>query len=292
MVGTTAALIGMGLMAGGSAAASIVSSSKQSGAAKEAAKTQEESTKYAADLQKQASDAALAFQRDVWNQQQSNQQPWINAGTWSLENLQRLLGPGGELAAGYGRQFEAPTGLTMENDPGYQQRLALGQQAIERSAAARGGALGGGALRSLMRYGQDFGSNEYQNVWNRARGAFDTNYNIWANDQGNKFNRMAALAGVGQQAVNTLGSQGSQAAGNVSNIYANMGNSLANLATQGGNARASGYVGSANAWGSGLNNISNNLMNLGMLGLLYGSGGGGGNGLSPIRINNAGLVTP
>lgn len=64
--------------------------------------------------------------------------------------------------------FTAPSGLTMENDPGFKARMAMGQEAIEGSAAARGGILSGGTLKALAQYGQDYGSNEYGNVFNRA----------------------------------------------------------------------------------------------------------------------------
>lgn len=50
-----------------------------------------------------------------------------------------------------------------EQDPGYQFRLQQGEQAINRSAAAHGGRLGGATLKALSDYGQQTASQEFQN---------------------------------------------------------------------------------------------------------------------------------
>jgi hypothetical protein len=52
-------------------------------------------------------------------------------------------------------------------DPGYGFRFAEGMKGLERSAAARGGLLSGATLKGITRYGQDMGSQEYQNAFNR-----------------------------------------------------------------------------------------------------------------------------
>ena len=80
------------------------------------------------------------------------------------------------------RAFEAPDALTLQNDPGYQARLGLGQQALERSAAARGTLLTGGTLKDLNQFAQDYGSNEFQNVYNRAQQTYGTQYGQAAAD--------------------------------------------------------------------------------------------------------------
>src|SRR5262245_6737569 len=75
------------------------------------------------------------------------------------------------------KPFEAPTGLDYMNDPGYQERLRLGTDALQRSAAAKGTLLTGGTLKDLSDYAQQFASNEYQNVYNRAFQGHQQNYN-------------------------------------------------------------------------------------------------------------------
>jgi len=176
----------------------------------------------------------------------------------------------GSLMQGYGQTFQAPTDITMQNDPGYQARLQLGTDALQKSAAARGSVLTGGTAKALDSYAQDYASNEYGNVYNRALTGFQTGYNQYNNDQTNQYNRLAALAGIGQQTASQLGSAGQAASNNVSsnllNTANNMGNSYQNAAA----ANASGTVGSANAWSGALGQSTNNLQQLMLLGQLQG----------------------
>lgn len=58
-----------------------------------------------------------------------------------------------------------PNAIT--SDPSYQFRRSQGQEALENSAAARGGALSGNALRAISDYGQESASQEYGNEFNR-----------------------------------------------------------------------------------------------------------------------------
>jgi hypothetical protein len=120
-------------------------------------------------------------------------------------------------------------------DPGYQFRLSEGLKALDRQAAARGGLISGSALKASMRYGQDMGSQEYGNAFNR--------YQI---ERTNTLNPYQAMAGQGQSVANQLSNAGQN--------YANQ----AGEAYQGAaNARASGYVGQANAISGTIGNLSN-----------------------------------
>ena len=151
--------------------------------------------------------------------------------------------------------FQAPTGATEQNDPGYQFRLQQGQTALENSAAARGGALSGDAGRALTQYGQDYASNEYQNVYNRALQQYQQSYNIFQNNQANKFNRYATLAGLGQTSAGQLGQFGQAAANNVGNINLTSGAQIGQQYNNAAAATASGYVGAANAGTNAIGNI-------------------------------------
>ena len=73
-------------------------------------------------------------------------------------------------------QFQAPDAQAILNDPGYQFRLQQGQDALERSAAARGTLNTGGTLQGVMDYGQNLASQEYQNAYNRALGEYQMGY--------------------------------------------------------------------------------------------------------------------
>lgn len=182
----------------------------------------------AADAQVQAASDATAEERREFDVNQSNLKPFRDAGLAVLPQLQTGLAPGGQ----FNRNF---TLKDFQADPGYQFREAQGQQALERSAAARGGLLNGGALKAITQFGQDFASNEYSNAYNR--------YN---NDMTTRFNRLSALAGTGQTATNTIAQLGTSTAGQIgSNILG------------AGNATAAGYVNQNNAIGGGVQNLGN-----------------------------------
>lgn len=131
----------------------------------------------------------------------------------------------------YARDFSMQD---FEQDPGYAFRLSEGQKALDRSAAARGGLQSGAALKAAARYGQDMGSQEYQNAFNR--------YQI---NRSNQLNPLQGLMGSGQSATNTMGS----------NIGA-FGQQSAENAYQIGNARASSYANTANAINQGIGGVT------------------------------------
>ena len=185
----------------------------------------------------------------------------------------------GSLMQGYGQTFQAPTGLTEQNDPGYQARLQLGQTALQKSAAARGNLLTGGTAQALNQTAQDYASNEYSNVYNRALTGYDTNYNVWNNDQTNQFNRLASIAGVGQTAANQLSNAGQNASNNVSSNLLGTAGAIGQDYQNAAAANASGIVGGANAWSGALGNTGSSLSNLLLLQQLQGGAGanyGGG----------------
>lgn len=279
--GTIATVAGIG--AAGSIGGALISSHAAGSAAHEQASAADR----AAQLQYQASQDALNFQKQQWQTQQDNMAPWLKAGQGALGELQYGLGMGPQngsdinpnlaygslLQANPYSKFTAPTGLTEQNDPGYQARLKLGTDAIQRSAAARGSLLTGGTAQALNQFGQDYGSNEYSNVYNRAFNTNAANYNQFAQNQANQFNRLGALSGVGQETAQQLGYLGNQASNNVtSNLLGTaqgMGNAYQNAAA----ANASGIVGGANAWSGALGGIGGNLSNLYLLSQLGGFGG-------------------
>ena len=188
------------------------------------ASRQADATTEAANISAQGAREALALQQRMYEESVARQQPWLQAGQGALNQLVPL-------ATNYQRfgmnQFQA--------DPGYAFRLSEGMKALERSAAARGGLMSGGTGKALQRYGQELGSQEYMNAFNR--------YQAERNAQ---LNPLQSLAGIGQTATNALGNAGQTMASNVGNAM--MG---------GAAARASGYVGGANALAGGLGTYLN-----------------------------------
>jgi hypothetical protein len=214
----------------------------------------QDASQNAADAQRYAADQSSGTQLSMFNQNRQDYAPWRQAGVNALARLTAGTAPGGE----YSRSF---TMNDYQQDPGYNFRLTEGLKAINNSAAARGLLQSGANLKGLNRYAQDYASGEYTNAFNRFQ-----------LDQSNRFNRNAALAGIGQTAQQQLAQQGANTAAQIGQ------NQLA-----AGNAQAAGYIGGANALsgaiGQGMNFYNQNrLLDQLQRGGGYGSGGYGGGG--------------
>lgn len=243
-------------------AGSIGGAAIASHGAGKAADTQAQAANQAAQLQHQDAEEALAFQKQQYADQQKNAAPWLQAGQGALAQLTSQMAPGGDLSKQFTEQFQAPTAATEQNDPGYQFRLEQGMKALQNSAAAKGGLLSGNTAEAVSKFGQDYASNEYGNVYNRSMQEFQNRFNIFNSNQTNEFNRLAAVSGVGQTAANQLASSGQAASNNISNTLLTSGQQIGQNINNAAAARASGYVGSANAWGGALSNGTNNVMDL------------------------------
>lgn len=69
--------------------------------------------------------------------------------------------------------WKAPSAEEAINDPGYQFRLGQGNQQLQGWAAAHGTLNDSGTAKALIDYGQNAGSQEYQNLWNRDFSAYN-----------------------------------------------------------------------------------------------------------------------
>lgn len=203
--------------------------------------------------QQNATNEASALNREIYYDQKATNAPLL-ANTLSAQNrLVQLLGLNGNQGTNTQFQFDAND---LYNDPSYQWRLGQGQQALERSAAARGGLNSGAALKALTRYGQDYASTEYGNAYNRAQGTFNSNLN-------NLLNPLQSLAGQAQSAANSQ------------NTFAgNYGNANANLISAQGNANAAAQIAGANSMGNSLSGVGNAFGQNQLLTQLLGNGGG------------------
>jgi hypothetical protein len=162
----------------------------------------------AARAQQQAADAATAEQRRQYDQTREDQTPFRDAGVNALGQLTKL---------------NAGDYSSFTTSPDYQFTRSEGNRDIGNSFAARGGAASGNALKALAEFNAGLASRNYDNY----------------------YNKIAGVAGVGQNATNQIQQAGTNATNNISN----------NLIGA-GDARASGIVGSANAWSSALGQVA------------------------------------
>jgi hypothetical protein len=227
-------------------------------AAEKAAQIQSDASLKAAGIQQQEFGQALDFQKGVYGNEQKNLNPYITAGQGNLANLEGLLP---SLTTPY-QSFQAPTGVDFTNDPGYKARYQMGLDQLTNSAAARGGLLSGGSEKAFQNYAQDYASNEYGNVYNRALQSYGTNQGNYYTGQGNQFNRLSSLAEMGLGAAGTLGAEGTAAGGMIGNTLASLGNSQAMGINNAAAARASGIVGGTNALSGGIQGAAGDMSSM------------------------------
>jgi len=163
--------------------------------------------KKGADAQAAAADAAARESGRQYDQTRQDMMPWMGAGTNALAQMQQL---------------NAGDFSSFRQSPDYQFAFDQGLQATDRSAAARGGLFSGGHSADLQAFGQGLASQQY----------------------GNYYNRLASLAGVGQQTAGQIGQFGAQNAMN-----------QGQYAMTAGNARASAYGQQGNAWNNALSGV-------------------------------------
>jgi hypothetical protein len=115
--------------------------------------------------------------------------PYLKGGGQANALLGNYLGANGADA-----QREAFAAF--QNDPGFQQQLGAGINALDRSATARGGLYSGAAMKGVAEYGQQF-----------QRQAFN-----------DRINQLGGYAGQGQQAAMGAAGLASQTGGQLGNM--------------------------------------------------------------------------
>jgi hypothetical protein len=126
--------------------------------------------------------------------------------------------------------------------PNYQFGLNQGMGQLNSQLNAAGGLVGGNAIRGAQEFAQGYAGNSLLDAFNQ----FQAN-------RSNVASNIGAGIGFGQNANATTATAASGATANASNMLSSI-----------GNAQAAGTMGAANAYASGLNNISNYAMLYGM----------------------------
>jgi len=229
------------------AAVSLFSANKSAGAAQSAADTAAAS-----------SDRSAELQRQMFDEQKALQEPYRQAGLTGQNRLMELMGLGGNAgAAGYGKYSRDFGMQDFQQDPGYAFRLSEGLKGLDRSAAARGGLISGGAMKAATQYGQEMGSQEYQNAFNRFQAGRATQ----GQEYGNAFNRFQTNRTNMLQPLGNLMASGQSAASNQGAAAGSYGSSGANLMTGAGQAMAGGITGAGQATAAGQMGNANTISN-------------------------------
>jgi len=214
----------------------------------------------AASQQSDAATRAADLQRQQFSEQALLQEPFRQVGIRALPQLeaQRNMMP----AAFTGQ-------VNLGQDPGYAFRLQQGIDAMNKSAAARGGLMSGSAIKGGIKFGQDMGSEEYGNAYAR-----------YQQNRANQLNALGSFATAGMSAAqNTSATNalyGGQM-GDASRAYANTQNELglggqaraSGYLTGGQEARAAGVMGGQSAMNTGFSNAGSSMQNALLMNRLF-----------------------
>jgi hypothetical protein len=217
---------------------------------------------------------ALDFQKNQWATTQTQMAPYMQAGYSALPQMQRIAGEAGSIDPRTDPGYKPLTGLESPGQfnfsttgdmavPSYTWRLNQGLNAVNSSAAARGGYFSGNTGKALMDYGQNAASQEYANQFSRYNqmlqnymgqegfnaDLYNQAYNRQMGMNQNQYNQWAGIAGMGQNAANTTVGAGNQFATNAGNMAMNQGNNA-----------ATGAANQADIWSNVISNASNQFM--------------------------------
>lgn len=188
-------------------------------------------------------------------------------------------------------RFTAPTLEQAQAEPGYQFSLNEGLNVLKRGNAAVGTLRLPGTDKALVGYAQDRATQNYSDVYNRAKGEYDTrfgvhqwnegsrynserqnrmddygiydsnrafdegrrlnDFNIYNTQDQNQWNRTYQLADLGLRAAGGAGAAGQNYANSASDIFSGQ-----------GDASAASRIARSNAISNGVNTVANNTMTL------------------------------
>ena len=184
----------------------------------------------AAGAQVDAADRAAALQERIYNSMAARNFPAESLGNLARNRYGELVGLGPNTnAMGYGSAVQPFDMSKFQADPGSAFRFKSGMDALNRTAAANAGLQSGAALKAATRYGQDYGSQEFGNAYNRYR----------QNRADQLDPLMYAMTG------------GTNATNATNTALGNYGTNVGNLMGQAGQATGAGYLGAGNS----LNNL-------------------------------------
>ena len=210
-----------------------------------------QASKSAASTQADAANNAIGANREAAALQAEMSLPYRTAGETAVNQLSAMTQPGGVATKDFAYQP-----FNYQADPGYAFRMKEGMGALNATAAARGGLISGNALKAGQIYGQEMGSQEYGNAFDRYLKNYANAQNTFQLNRNNLLSPLQFLSGQGQ----------ASAAGQAANV-GNMAAANTALSTGATNAQAAGQIGSANAYtnaigqGAGLYQTSQ-LMNM------------------------------
>lgn len=205
----------------------------------------------AADAQRDAANAGIDAQRQMYNQTRSDLTPYRVAGEDALTTLNEKL-PYLTSDIDVTSLLQDPNSTPAK---AYDFTRTQGLKAVQNSAAARGLGNSGAALKGAANFATGLADNTYKSLFDME--------NI---NRTNAYSRLKGLVDTGQSAAAQTANAGSGAA-----------NQISSLSVGAGNAAAAGI----NAAGGAINNIANNIGGYAAYKGLYGGNSGNNSWVEP-----------
>ena len=238
-----------------------------------------------AQIQANAAAAGQQLQQQNFQNLSPNFTPYMQTGTAGLAGLNAAMPSLTQMP----QQYKPFTAADLQSNlaPNYQFMLNQGLGAQSQALNVGGG--GSNINTANTKFAEDYASNAYQNALANYQGQQAQQFNQGQTAQSNIFNRLASVAGIGQNAIAGLSNLASGTATNITNLGVGGAQATAAGVVGAANAQASGLsgIGSAGVSGALLNNYANNqsgqaAINQGQIlsgtygaGNVYGPGGGG-----------------
>lgn len=226
----------------------------------------------ASNAQVAAADAGIAEQRRQFDAVRELLKPYTQAGSTALTGMQEYTKAGipafemqQALAGILGPERQRAAMAQIEADPGFQNQIRMGENALLQNASATGGLRGGNIQAALAQFRPEM-----------LRMEIDRRYN-----------QLGGLANTGLTTQQNIASLGQSSAAGVGNAGLNMANSVSNLLGQQGAARAGAAL-QGDQLGRALPGIFGAIQGAGGFGKVFpsifgGSSGGGVSGLGSIN---------
>lgn len=214
------------------AAAILEAAGISAGAAKEAAGIAKDYYDQAIAQQEKA----LGYQKEMYSEAKSYQEPFYQSGQWALTELKDMM-------QNWDGSVEA-----YEKSPYYDWIQEETLKGLDQSASAKGKLQSGAQQDAVMQYSKDLASTDYDNYLTRYYQSLSP---------------YQYMAGMGQSSANALSSAATSNANNATNIYGNMSNLLgssgqtqANYTNQAGSAQAAGVADAGAVHGNMYNTLA------------------------------------
>jgi hypothetical protein len=201
---------------------------------------QSKSSEKGAQTQADAANRASDLQYQMFETQNEQQKPYREAGYQALKDIASrqdyFTTPGGTL-----KPFTAAD-LKSNLAPNYEFMKNQGLGAITQNVNVGGG--GSNVDIARTKFAEDYASNAYQNALSNYVTQQQIGFGQGQTNQTNIFNKLAAIAGIGQTSLGSTGNQSVAA-----------GESIGNMMSNAGTAIGAGQVAQGNIYGSAFSNL-------------------------------------